>query len=86
MKTLDKILANNEPFTLSKYDNIVYNAEDHENHKKGKDAKGRNVFTRIYSVYAVNLKEGYCFTQCYDVWGRIWDETHNLNELTTYNK
>lgn len=86
MKTLKEILENNEPFTLSEYDNVVYNAMDHENHKTGINDKKEKVFTCIYSVYAINLKENICFTQAYNVWGLILEETHNLSDLTVYSK
>jgi flagellar hook assembly protein FlgD len=86
MKTLKEILENNEAFILSEYDEIVYNAMDHENHKKGKNSKGENVFNIVYSIYAVNLKDNYCFAQNRNAWGQITDETIKLNELTIYVK
>ena len=86
MKNLKEVLENNEEFTLSEYDKIVYNAQDHENHKRGKNAKGKNVFHRIYSVYAVNLRENIAFVQSRDVWSGIWDETIQLTQLAKYDK
>ncbi len=86
MKTLKEILENNEEFILSEYDKIVYNAQDHETHKQGKNARGNKVFTRIYSVYAINLKENFCFVQSRNVWGKIFDETLQLTQLAKYDK
>lgn len=86
MKTLKEIIGNNEEFTLSEYDKIVYNAQDHEDHKKGLNGKGEKVFNRIYSVYAIDLKQNICFVQSRDVWGGIWDETIQLTQLAKYDK
>jgi len=84
MKTLKEILENNEFFTLSEYDNIQYNAQDSPDHLQGKNSQGKKIFTRIYSVYAINIKENICFVQSRDAWGRIWDETISLSFLCPY--
>ena len=86
MKTLKEILENNEPFILSEYYKVQYNAMDHENHKTGKDSTGKKVFTCIYSIYAINLRQDHCFTQSINAWGQYLDEVHKLSELTIYVK
>jgi hypothetical protein len=85
MKTLRDILEAHEPFELSEYGKIVYNAQDSEDHPTGVNVKGEKVFHCIYSVYATNIKDGICFTEANNAWGGVNYEVHRLNELIPYS-
>jgi hypothetical protein len=82
MKTLLEILKEGNEFILSEKDIVKYNAMDHPGHLTGKTATGKAAV--VYSVYAVNIKEGYCFTQNINAWGKYINETHTLEHLVKY--
>jgi hypothetical protein len=86
METLKEIFESGKPFKLSEKDVIKYNAMDHENHKTGIDHKGNKTGTCIYSVYKIDHKFNIAFTQAWNAWGQIIEESHKLNELALYEK
>jgi hypothetical protein len=83
MKTLLEILKDDpNSFILSEFNIPKYNAMDHPDHLTGKTATGKAAV--VYSVYAINVKEDYCFTQNINAWGRYINETHPLSHLIKY--
>jgi hypothetical protein len=82
MKNLKEIIESGEKFTLSKQDEIKYNAMDHDDFKTGINHKKERVFNCIYSVWKIEGEIAYC--QQINAWGQLINETHKLEHLTSY--